>query len=420
MPVDFYKLYTNDTPENPWTLQTATNRYQKGEFSLIHIPLPLYSLLLQPILRVLLPYNEAEPSDESEDEEESLIFDQEHGFLNISVTPIECSVVCHKSWAETVFQPIIDALPKDEDDKVQISVDSYIVFSVDSTGTDAGQRVMDLTSPLAMAGIPIFFITTYYTDFILVPSKDRHAVGKTLVSRGFEFSEEESAYVVPTPNSHSRGPSSSSSANPPSTPPPSNIAELQARTFKHLKRRNVKPFVQPGLRLVQCSGRDRIIEGRPMSNGNGNAIRHPSPLDKLNTRLYIAIISALIHQPTFLSLTISLEEGSSLLLDKTLLPLFGSSIQGDTDGDLVPIFLDLVDFPLESTGIVCGVAGKLVDEMRLNDKPKEEGGNAFGQELSYLSTARAGAVVLSGVGSERALEMLGGLLDQEGEGKLVV
>ncbi|RAL61585.1 hypothetical protein DID88_009623 [Monilinia fructigena] len=368
----------------------------KGEFSLIHIPLPLYSLLLQPILRVLLPYKEADSSDESEDEECSLTFDQEHGFLNISVTPIECSVVCHKSWAETIFQPIIDALPQDENNKVQISTDSYIVFSVDSTGTDAGQRVMDLTSPLAMAGIPIFFITTYYTDFILVPSKDRHAVGQTLLSRGFEFSEEESAYVVPTPNSHSRGPSSNS--NPPSTPPPSNIAELQARTFKHLKRRNVKPFVQPGLRLIQCSGRDRIVEDHPMSNGNRNSVHPPSPFDKLNTRLYIAIISALIHQPTFLSLTISLEEGSSLLLDKTLLPLFGSSIQGDTDGELVPIFLDLLDLPLESTGIVCGVAGRLVDEMRLNDKPEEEGGNVFGRELSYLSTARAGAVVLSGVG----------------------
>ncbi|ESZ98608.1 hypothetical protein SBOR_1058 [Sclerotinia borealis F-4128] len=413
-----FKVYNNDDLNNPHTLQTITNRNQEGEFSLIHIPLPLYFLLLQPILRVLLPYKEADPSDENEDEE-SLVFDEEHGFLNISITPIECSVVCHKSWAETVFQPIIDTLPKDDNNKVQISTDSYIVFSVDSTGTDAGQRVMDLTLPLAMAGVPIFFITTYYTDFILVPFKDRHTVGQTLLSRGFEFSEEESAYVVPTPTSHSRGPSSNS--NPPSTPPPSNIAELQARTFKHLKRRNVKPFVQPGLRLIQCSGRDRVFEERrPNSNGNGNGTHPPSPLDKINTRLYMSIISALIHQPTFLSLTISLEEGSSLLLDKTLLPLFGSSIQGDTDGDLVPIFLDLVDLPLESTGIVCGVAGKLVNEMRLNDKPEEEGGNIFGKELSYLSTARAGAVVLSGVGSERALEMLGELLDQEGESDLLL
>ncbi|PQE17912.1 ACT domain-domain-containing protein [Rutstroemia sp. NJR-2017a WRK4] len=365
-------------------IQDYTNINQEGEFSLIHVPLPLYSSLLQPILKVLLPYK-AEDDGEEENHIERLSTDSEHGFLNISVTPIECSIVCQKSWAETIFQPVIEALPKDAVNQVQISADSYIVFSVNSTGTDAGQRVMDLTSPLAMAGIPIFFITTYYTDFILVPSKDRQTVGAALLARGFEFSEEQSAYVVPTPSSHSRV--GSIASNPPSTPPPSNITELQARTFKHLKRRNVRPFVEPGLHLIQCSGREHI-EDRPSSNGNG--VAHHSSLDKINTRLY--------------------EEGPSLLLDKTLLHFFGNSIQGDTDGDLVPIFLDLVDLPLESTGIVCGVAGKLVDEMGMNDLE-----STFGAELSYLSTARAGAVILSPEGSARALDTLQPLLDRESE-----
>ncbi|KAM3087576.1 hypothetical protein ACMFMG_001656 [Clarireedia jacksonii] len=382
----------------------------EGEFSLIHVPLPLYSSLLQPILRVLLPHKAEVDGDGEEDHIERLSTDSEHGFLNISVTPIECSIVCQKSWAETVFQPVIEALPQDEVNKVQISADSYIVFSVNSSGTDAGQRVIDLTSPLAMAGIPIFFITTYYTDFILVPSKDRHTVGSALLARGFEFSEEQSAYVVPTPSSHSRV--GSIASNPPSTPPPSNITELQARTFKHLKRRNVRPFVEPNLHLIQCSGREHI-EDRPSSNGNGvSHHHHPSSLDKINTRLYIGIVCALTQQPKFLSLTISQEEGPSLLLDKSLLPFFGNSIQGDTDGVLVPIFLDLVDLPLESTGIVCGVAGKLVDEMRLDDAE-----SPFGAELSYLSTARAGAVILSPEGSARALDTLQPLLDRESVGE---
>ncbi|PQE24203.1 ACT domain-domain-containing protein [Rutstroemia sp. NJR-2017a BVV2] len=385
-------------------IKDYTDINQEGEFSLIHVPLPLYSSLLQPILRVLLPHK-AEDDGEEEDHIERLSTDSEHGFLNISVTPIECSIVCQKSWAETIFQPVIEALPKDEVNQVQISADSYIVFSVNSTGTDAGQRVMDLTSPLAMAGIPIFFITTYYTDFILVPSKDRQTVGAALLARGFEFSEEQSAYVVPTPSSHSRV--GSIASNPPSTPPPSNITELQARTFKHLKRRNVRPFVEPNLHLIQCSGREHI-EDRPSSNGNG--VAHHSTLDKINSRLYIGIVCALTMQPKFLSLTISQEEGPSLLLDKTLLHFFGNSIQGDTDGDLVPIFLDLVDLPLESTGIVCGVAGKLVDEMRMNDLE-----STFGAELSYLSTARAGAVILSPEGSARALDTLQPLLDKESE-----
>lgn len=382
----------------------------EGQFSLIHIPPHLYSALLQPILRVLLPHG-APSLNEPEGLLEGLSIDNKHGFLNISVTPIECSVVCHTSWAQNVFEPVINRLPKEASRQVLISKDSYIVFSVSGAGMEAGQRVMDLTAPLAMAGIPIFFITTYYTDFILIPSKDRQTVVQTLLARGFEFSENDSAYVAPTAISHSRGVSASS--DPPSTPPPSNVAELQLRTFSQLKKRNVVPFVEPGLHLVQCSGKELVREdeysSRPASNGNGaNGPHHQSSwLDNIDSKLYVGLISALVLQPKFLSVTLAQEDAPSLLLDKSLLWLFGDSIAGDTEGDLVPIFLDLVNLPLESTGIVCGVAGKLVDDIRIH-----EPAGLQGSELSYLSTARAGAVILSSEGSARALEALDPLLDK--------
>ncbi|KUJ06661.1 uncharacterized protein LY89DRAFT_402732 [Mollisia scopiformis] len=371
----------------------------EGQFSLIHIPLQLYSSLLQPILRVLLPHGGPTHSNEPEGLLEGLSIDNKHGFLNISVTPIECSIVCHTSWAQNVFAPVISRLPKEASKQCQISKDTYIVFSVSSAGMEAGQRVMDLTAPLAMAGIPIFFITTYYTDFILVPSKDRQTVGSALLARGFEFSENDSAYVAPTPMSHARIPSTTS--DPPSTPPPSNVAELQIRTFSQLKKKNVVPFVEPGLHLVQCSGKE-IVPGDdyPSRNGANGHVR--SWLDNIDPKLYVGLISALSQQPRFLSLTLAQEDAPSLLIDKSLLWLFGNSIAGDTEGDLVPIFLDLVDLPLESTGIVCGVAGRLVDEMRLNEQHE----TSHGSELSYLSTARAGAVILSSEGSARALEAL--------------
>lgn len=317
--------------------------------------------------------------------------------------------MCHQSWAQNVFAPIINRLPKEASKECQISKDTYIVFSVSSAGMEAGQRVMDLTAPLAMAGIPIFFITTYYTDFILVPSKDRQTVGSALLARGFEFSENDSAYVAPTPMSHTRiGSTGSGSEGPPSTPPPTNVAELQVRTFSQLKKKNVVPFVEPGLHLVQCSGKE-ILPGHDYSsrngmNGYGNGhVR--SWMDNIDPKLYIGLVSALTQQPRFLSLTLAQEDAPSLLIDKSLLWLFGNSVAGDTEGDLVPIFLDLVDLPLESTGIVCGVAGKLVDEMRLNEVQEQEQ-NSHGSELSYLSTARAGAVILSSEGSARALEAL--------------
>ncbi|RFU35265.1 hypothetical protein B7463_g1051, partial [Scytalidium lignicola] len=406
---------------------STDTKSQEGHFSLIHIPLSLYQPLLQPILRVLLPQGNPPPPNLVDDPEsllDHLSLDNRHSFLNISVTPIECSVVCSTALAKDVFDSVLSGLPKEEAKKVQISKDTYIVFSVSSAGMEAGQRVMDLTAPLAMAGIPIFFITTYYTDFILVPSKDRHTVGQALLARGFEFSETDSAYVTPTDVSHSRGPSASS--EPPSTPPPSNVAELQLRTFSLLKKRNVVPFVEPGLHLVQCSGKEVVHShdengygsrqnpsaghesNGSHSHSHSNSYSHSRChsqnywLDSIDSKLYVGLISALVLQPRFLSVTLAQDDAPSLLVDKSLLWLFGNSIAGDTEGDLVPIFLDLVDVPLESTGIVCGVAGKLVDDMRLMDPE----GLSRATELSYLSTARAGAVILSSESADRALKAL--------------
>ncbi|PVH74296.1 hypothetical protein DL98DRAFT_429656 [Cadophora sp. DSE1049] len=401
----------------------------EGQFSLIHIPLPLYASLLQPILRILLPHGG--PTHTTLDPEgplSGLSQDNKHHFLNISVTPLECSIVCHVSWAQNVFAPLISRLAPQQAKQCHISKDTYIIFSVNSAGMEAGQRVMDLTAPLAMAAIPIFFITTYYTDFILVPSKDRQTVGAALLERGFEFSENESAYVVQAPSlnhahAHSRIPSASSESGPPSTPPPSNVAELQIRTFKQLRKRGVVPFIEPDLHLVQCSGKEILPDDsyhsnshshshshsnsnghNGYSNGHNPSIQENTFLSTIDPKFYIGLISALITQPRFLSITLAQDDAPSLLLDKSLLWLFGNSIAGDVDGELVPIFLDLGGLPLESTGIVCGVAGKLCER---------DGGEGESAELSYLSTARAGAVILSKGGSVRALEALGPLLETE-------
>ena len=139
---------------------TNVDLFQDGTLSLIHIPLDLYPNLLQPILKILLPPSQ----NPSQCGAEVLTVDSHsHGFLNISVTPIECSIVCNSAWATSVFEPAIERLPKDQAGRVAISKDTYAALSVYGTGMDAGSRVADLTSPLALANIPIFFITTYCT-----------------------------------------------------------------------------------------------------------------------------------------------------------------------------------------------------------------------------------------------------------------
>jgi hypothetical protein len=86
---------------------------------------------------------------------------------------------------------------------------------------------------------------------------------------------------------------------------------------------------------------------------------------------------------------------------------------GKDGPEQVPITLDLRQLPLESTGIVCGVASRLVEGMR----GRFGGGGRFGSggnggvgfEMSYLSTARAGHVVVFEDELEDAMEVLQGL-----------
>lgn len=320
---------------------------------------------------------------------------------------------------------------------------------------DAGSRVVDLTCPLALAGIPIFFITTYYSDFILVPTKDRKLVVETLRAKGgFVFVDDEESYeygsrrgsVTMTSgmglggySHHTRGGSSGSGGGfsgmmtpvtMPTTPPPSDAGELQLKTFETLKRRNVVPFVEQGLRLVHCSGREKTSihgggggeGGRGHGHSHSNSItgsgenggdangggyhrrRRNSWIDTVDTKLYTSIISALVSQPRFLSVTLAQDDPPSLLLDKALVDLFGDSLVGPTEGTLVPIFLDLVNLPFEATGIVSGVAGRLVQDMSMTESA----------ELSYLSTARAGAVILSCEQAVTALGILEPLLKKQG------
>lgn len=322
------------------------------------------------------------------------------------MTPIECSIVCNETWSRTVFEPVIKQLPKNSAKTVSISAESYCVLRVSSPGADAGSRVVDLTSPLALVGISIFFITTYYSDFLIVPSRSRQNVVQALFEQGFECSEDSSSsFVSPVAGSHTRG-LSQESDNPPSTPPPSNAAELQMRTFKLLKKHNVVAHTEPDLRLIHCSGKDVSqldSYSRPSRSyaGNGNH-RKSSWVDKVDTKFYTSLIAALVSQPRFLSVTLAEEDEPSLLIDRCLLETFGDSLIGPTDADLTPILLDLVDLPFEATGIVAGVAGKLVEGMRMENA-----------ELSYLSTAKTGAVMLSSEYADRALEILSPLLPKD-------
>ena len=59
--------------------------------------------------------------------------------------------------AEDLFRPVIDRAVSisgpDGDHCASISTEDFVVISVEGAGMEAGQRVLELTSPLALAGM---------------------------------------------------------------------------------------------------------------------------------------------------------------------------------------------------------------------------------------------------------------------------
>ncbi|KAI8933368.1 hypothetical protein NX059_009986 [Plenodomus lindquistii] len=385
--------------------------FKDTQLALIHIPLHLYRNFLQSVLQLLLPGAVANDFENGSGAvQPPRRWPYEHPFVNISVTPVECSVVCSRTLANELFVPVLQCLDAESRSQVHITTEDFVVMQVDGEGLDAEKRVLELTSPLALAGIPIFFITTYFSDYILVPHRHQSHVVKALEQRGFHFETSTASYVTPYhTHTHGRKSSTSSidtSSPSPTTPPPTTISELETRTFATLKRNNIVPSVASHLRLVHCAGRAftpsaNMHLDQPARNRSSNTYATTTTHDDA---LHLGLVKCLIAHPTpsFLSLTLTDSEPASLLMDHVLLANFAhDTLLGSKDEFLTPITLDLRDLSMDSAGIVSGVAGRLVGGTagKLGDPV----------EMSYLSTARAGTVMVAEVELERALGALKGV-----------
>ncbi|BCS27643.1 ACT domain-containing protein [Aspergillus puulaauensis] len=358
--------------ENSLSLISAQVQFMEDRLALVHIPLDLYPFFLDPILQVLFhevaPISETRPESRGCDSPIEFSRDVQPAFLNLSITPVECSIMCPRQLADEYFAPLLERflqVSTSTQSRLSISKDDFIAMQVYGEGLEAGQRVLELTTPLAMAGISIFFISTYFADYIIVPFKSKAQVIEALENRGFKFEISTEAFINNNQPS-ANGPfspisshSASSLSSPPATPPPSSLNELQKRTFSSLRRNNITPFVDRSLRLVQCAAHHQFTN-------------KDSSIAILRDALTTALV---VDKPRFLSLTLTAADpAASLLLEQRLLPRFSNEPASPTDEDndsslllgskediLFPIMLDLRSLPLEATGIVCGVASRLAD-----------------------------------------------------------
>ena len=220
-----------------------------------------------------------------------------------------------------------------------------------------------------------------------------------------------------------------SSGSMPSTPPAKDVSELQMRTFTKLKRKNIEPTVDPSLRLINCAGhRESDVKGddqlrndllqvllattaTTLKSGDGRAAHGRSGLGLRWPEAQGAEEDIAPNYSTrFLSITMTSNEPISILLEHRLRDRLGTSLLGGKDDEdaLVPIMLDLRDLPMEATGIVCGLAGRLTQGLssskELGPETAEVGSDVV--DITFLSTAKAGTILVKANELERALMAL--------------
>ena len=125
---------------------------QEKRLRIIHIPLQCYTHYLNTILQLLFP-----SSKDGEEANGDHQWQFSHEFLNVSVTPLECSIVCERSLATALFAPARDRAARlgsvASGDYGSISAEDFVAMSVEGAGMEAGQRVLEVTSPIARAGM---------------------------------------------------------------------------------------------------------------------------------------------------------------------------------------------------------------------------------------------------------------------------
>ena len=164
------------------------------------------------------------------------------------------------------------------------------------------------------------------------------------------------------------------------------VKDLQDRMFSQLLRHQIIPISYKDIRLIQCASRTE----------------NPDTFVADNLALQHGLTRCLIHQPRFLSITMTRNQPASLVLEEHLVSNFGMTRQldnvllGAREDIMIPIILDLAKLGMNASGIVCGVAGKLVEGSGLADPI----------DLSYLSTARTSVVMVSETNLEDAMDAL--------------
>lgn len=350
-------------------------------------------------------------------------------FINVSVTPVECSVICPTELVEPLFGNALKqaaAAEKAEtapqysngngdgsegerrSSKTSVLQKDYLAMQIDGDGAESGVQLLDLTSPLNAVGIPIFFVPTYFSDYVLVPWTAKGKVVEVLELSGFVFSTSVNSYITSPAAAGNASNSSKSNDNnflsregvqSPGQVRHSHLISVLSdeavRKFRENKLEN--PLVDRSTKLLFTGARTR-----PKQDGSHSSSSSSSGVPSTSF-LFFKIIQILVRPPSYFSVSCMGSSEVSLILPlDTLAAEFPDDVHDDDDDDdddhhgggeplllgasttdyMVPVAsFDLTSMPEDATGIVAGTASQLLARDHT-------------LQMSFLSTARTGIVMV--------------------------
>ncbi|RLV91941.1 hypothetical protein JA1_003526 [Spathaspora sp. JA1] len=299
-------------------------------------------------------HEEEQPEEEQQDEEE-----QGNFFFHIALTPDECTIVCSSKLIQAYFTNPIEICTK-LNYPIQLLPDNFLSLQVDSDGSfDRSLRILELTKPLSENNISLFFLSSHFNDIVLVPYELKNKVVSILTKQNFQFSHISNSYIG---NNNSTDQDSISTLNP--------TEVLEETTFELFNQASITPIINDNIKLLLTGSRAGEVS---------NSILKTAKILSIPTTIpdYFAITRTSINEVSLI-LPKSSKRRNKMGFDSKF-------IIGSVQDVIIPITIDFSKLPLDSTGIVAGVASKLITGMRKLE---------LDCELNYFSMAKSGVIMI--------------------------
>lgn len=287
-------------------------------------------------------------------------------FFHIAFTPIECTVICSSHLMKKLFEEPLNLCQQLNYDKVKLIDESFLSLLIDSDGSfDNSSQILELTKPLSENDISLFFLSSHFSNIVLIPYNLKEKVIAILSKQNFEFSDISNSYVVSQIDDNREQEDVDISQEV-------EAINLESKAFQLLKQTNIQPRINSNANLLLTGAR---------------------PGEVKNTILKAAknISSGTI--PEYFSITRTSVNEVSLLLPKSprkrsLMGFSSKNIIGSIQDVIIPITVDLYKLPLDSTGIVAGLASKIINGVKLTAQTD------YPFEMNYLSMAQSAIIMV--------------------------